>query len=118
MNGKLGNEPVLVFQLHIKVISLEKRSSPVDDICKFASRKAVVRVVGHPCLQAKKRGLAEGGSAIKEGLVYTPDFSDVGVRGDKSPIREHKSEVEGGILFEGRDEGAGFHVIYIWYFCQ
>jgi hypothetical protein len=100
MNRELRNEPILIFQLHIEVITLEKRSSPVDDVSQFYSREAVVDVISNPCLKAEKRGFAEGGSAIKEGLVHTPDFSDVGVRRDKSSIRKHESEVESGILFE------------------
>jgi hypothetical protein len=71
----------------------------------------VVRVVSHPGLQAEKRGFAEGGPAIKEGLVYPPDFSDVGVRGNNPAIGQHESEVECGILFERSNEGAGFHEI-------
>jgi hypothetical protein len=78
----------------------------------------VVRVVGHPGLQAEKRSFAEGGSTIKEGLVHTPDFSDVGVRGDKSTVRKHKSEVEGGILFKRSNEGAGFHKILFGFFAN
>jgi hypothetical protein len=103
MNRELRNEPILVFQLHIEVITLEKRSSPVDDVRQFYSREAVVDVISNPCLKAEKRGLAEGGSTIKEGLVHTPDFRDVRVHWDKSSVRKHKSEVEGGILFEGRN---------------
>jgi hypothetical protein len=103
MNRELRDQPIFVFQLHVEVIALEKRSSPVDDICQFARWEAVVDVISNPCLKAEKRGFAEGGSTIKEGLVHTPDFSDVGVRRDKSSIRKHESEVESGILFEGRN---------------
>jgi hypothetical protein len=109
LHRELRNEPVLVFEFHIKVVPLKERSGPVNDIRKFPSRKTMVRVVGHPGLQAEKRSFAEGGSAIKEGLVHTPDFGDVGVRGNNPAIRQHKSEFEGGILFEGSNEGAGFH---------
>jgi hypothetical protein len=103
MNRELRDQPIFVFQLHVEVIALEKRSSPVDDICQFARREAVVDVISNPCLKAEKRDFPEGSSTIKEGLVHTPDFSDVGVRRDKSSIRKHESEVESGILFEGRN---------------
>jgi hypothetical protein len=97
---------------------MKQRSRPVNDVRQFSSRKTVVCVVGHPGLQAEKRSFAEGGSTIKEGLVHTPDFSDVGVRGDKSTVRKHKSEVEGGILFKRSNEGAGFHKILFGIFAN
>jgi len=103
MNRELRDQPILVFQLHVEVIALEKRSSPVDDISQFARWEAVVDVISNPCLKAEKRDFPEGGSTIKEGLVHTPDFRDVRVHWDKSSVRKHKSEVEGGILFEGRN---------------
>jgi hypothetical protein len=118
MNGKLGNEPVLVFQLHIEVITLEKRICPVDDIGQFSSLETVVCVIGNPCLKTEKRVFTEGGSTIKERLVHAPNFSDVGVCGNKPPIWKHESEVKSGILFEGRNEGAGFHKILFGIFAN
>jgi hypothetical protein len=78
----------------------------------------VVRVVGYPGLQAEKRGFAEGGSAIKEGLVHSPYLGDVGMRRDNPAIRQHESEVECGILFERSNEGAGFHKILFGVFAN
>jgi hypothetical protein len=69
-------------------------------------------------LQAEKRSFAEGGSTIKEGLVHAPDFGDVGVRGDKSSIWKHESQVECGILFKRSNEGAGFHKILFGVFAN
>jgi hypothetical protein len=97
---------------------MKQRSRSVDDVRQFSSRETVVCVVGHPGLQAEKRSFAEGGSTIKEGLVHTPDFSDVGVRGDKSSIRQHESQVECGILFKRSNEGAGFHKILFGVFAN
>jgi len=97
---------------------MKQRSGPVDDVRQFSSRKTVVCVVGHPGLQTEKRSFAEGGSTIKEGLVHTPDFSDVGMHRDKSTVRKHKSEVEGGILFKRSNEGAGFHKILFGVFAN
>jgi hypothetical protein len=97
---------------------MKQRSRSVDDVRQFSSRETVVCVVGHPGLQAEKRSFAEGGSTIKKGLVHTPDFGDVGVRGDKSSIRKHESQVECGILFERSNEGAGFHKILFGVFAN
>jgi hypothetical protein len=109
LHRELRNEPVFVFQFHIKVAPLKERIGAVDDIRQFSSRETVVRVVGHPGLQAEKRGFAEGGSAIKEGLVHSPYLGDVGVCRNNPAIRQNKSQVECGILFERSNEGAGFH---------
>jgi len=57
----------------------------------------------------KKRDFPEGGSAIKEGLVHSPYLGDVGVCRNNPAIRQNKSQVECGILFERSNEGAGFH---------
>ena len=76
------------------------------------------RVVGHPGLQAEKRGFAEGGTAIEEGLVHSPYLGDVGVQGNNAAIRQHESEVECGILFERSNEGAGFHKILFGVFAN
>jgi hypothetical protein len=97
---------------------MKQRSRPVDNVRQFSSRETVVCVVGHPGLQAEKRSFAEGSPAIIEGLVHTPDFSDVGVCGDKSSIWQHESQVECGILFKRSNEGAGFHKILFGVFAN
>jgi hypothetical protein len=40
------------------------------------------------------------------------------MRRNESSIRKHKSEVEGGILFERSNEGAGFHKILFGFFAN
>jgi hypothetical protein len=114
----LRNEPIFVFEFDLEVIALKEGSGPVDDIRQFSSRETVVRVVGHPGLQAEKRGFAEGGSAIKEGLVHSPYLGDVGVCRNNPAIRQNKSEVECGILFERSNESAGFHKILFGVFAN
>jgi len=115
---ELRNEPVFVFELHIKVVPLKERSGLVDDVRQFSSRETVFCVVGHPGLQAEKRDFPEGGSTIKEGLVHSPYLGDVGVRRDNPAIGQHESEVECGILFERSNEGAGFHKILFGVFAN
>jgi hypothetical protein len=118
LHRELRNEPVLVFEFDLEIFALKERSRAVYDVRQFSSRETVVRVVGHPGLQAEKRGFAEGGSAIKEGLVHSPYLGDVGVCRDNPAIRQHESQVECGILFERSNEGAGFHKILFGIFAK
>lgn len=98
-----------MFHIHLQIIRAENGSGQVQDFRKFSGRKAVVKVIGEPRLQAAMRIAAQSTAAIDEPFVDAGDLGDVRMGGNGFAVRQDKTEVCGRLFAQFIFEIKEFH---------
>ena len=95
---ELGDDSLLVLQLHIEIVISENGSGTIDDIDQLSRREPVVNVISHPGLKAQVGDFPNRRAAVQEGLVDPAHLGDVGVQRNHAAIRQDELEIVFGMV--------------------
>jgi hypothetical protein len=109
LNGELGNESILIFDLRIQIIVPKDGCGSIDDIGQFSCRESMIYVVLNPGLETEGGDPASGPAAVQEGLVDAAHFRDMGMGRDESAIGQKKTEMEVWVVPQGLEKKGCFH---------